>query len=235
MLPTWMERSFLERESYVVIKLAINNRNLRKCFLILNASIVRSIKGCNMTSDKIVVGLAGMPGSGKSLVVATARLEGYGVVVMGDVVREETEKRGLELNPQNIGKVMLAMRRKGGARVVANKCVPKIERKRSGKVIVDGIRSLSEVDAFKRHFANFSLIAVHASAEARFNRLYRRRRSDDPDGWDLFHERDTRELGVGLGNAIAMAEYIIVNEGDRNAAKARAKKVLWRIERKWKR
>ena len=54
-----------------------------------------------MTAEKIVVGLTGMPGSGKSLVVAAARLEGYDVVVMGDVVREETKKRGLELNPKN--------------------------------------------------------------------------------------------------------------------------------------
>ena len=201
----------------------------------MNAAIVRIIKGCNITADKIVVGLAGMPGSGKSLVVTAARLEGYGVVVMGDVVREETEKRGLELNPKNIGKVMLELRKNGGASVVADKCIPKIERKRSGKVIVDGIRSLSEVDAFRKHFPRFSLIAVHASAEVRFNRLYRRRRSDDPDGWEVFNERDMRELGVGLGNAIAMAEYVIVNEGNRDAAKARAKKVLWRIERQWKR
>lgn len=206
-----------------------------KCFLILNAANVRLKKGCNMKADKLVVGLAGMPGSGKSLVVAAARLENYAVVVMGDVVREETEKRGLELNPKNIGEVMLELRKKGGTSVVADECIPRIERKRSGKVIVDGIRSLSEVNAFRRHFRNFSLIAVHSSSEARFNRLYCRHRSDDPDGWELFHERDMRELGVGLGNAIAMAEYIVVNESNRNAAKTRAKKVLWRIERKWKR
>lgn len=187
-----------------------------------------------MTADKIVVGLTGMPGSGKSLVVEAARLEGYSVVVMGDVVREETKKRDLELNPKNIGKVMLELRKNGGASVVADKCIPKIERKKSGKVIVDGIRSLDEVEAFKNHFPKFSLIAVHSSSEARFNRLHRRRRSDDPDGWELFHERDKRELSVGLGSAIAMAEYIIVNENNRNAAKAKAKRVFWRIERKWK-
>ncbi|TRO51100.1 flagellar hook-basal body complex protein FliE [Candidatus Bathyarchaeota archaeon] len=188
-----------------------------------------------MANDKIVVGLAGMPGSGKSLVVSVARLQGYSVVIMGDVIREETGKRGLELNPKNIGNVMLELRKSGGASVVADKCIPKIERKRSGKVIVDGIRSLSEVNVFKKHFPKFTLIAVHSSSEERFNRLYRRRRSDDPDGWELFHERDMRELSVGLGNAIAMAENIIVNENNRNAAKAKAKKVLWRIERKWMR
>jgi dephospho-CoA kinase len=187
-----------------------------------------------MTNDKIIVGLAGMPGSGKSLVVKVARMIGYGVVVMGDVVREETRKRGLELNPNNIGKVMLELRKNSGANVIAAKCIPKIKRKRRRKVVVDGIRSLSEVEAFKEHFPKFSLIAVHSSSETRFKRLYRRRRSDDPDGWELFHKRDMRELSVGLGNAIAMAEHIIINENNRNVARAKTRKVFWRIEQKWK-
>jgi dephospho-CoA kinase len=187
-----------------------------------------------MNADKIVVGLAGMPGSGKSLVVETAVEMGYGVVVMGDVIREETLKRGLELNPKNIGRVMLELRKKGGDSAIADRCIPKIKQHESGKVIVDGVRSLSEVDAFKKCFINFSLIAVHASPETRFNRLYHRRRSDDPEGWELFHERDMRELGVGLGNAIAMAEHLIVNEDNKDDTRAAVKKIIGRIERKWK-
>jgi dephospho-CoA kinase len=188
-----------------------------------------------MNAEKLVVGLAGMPGSGKSLVVEAAVDMGYSVVVMGDVIREETQQRGLELNPQNIGQVMLELRKKGGASVVADKCVPKIEQQDSGKVIVDGLRSLSEVNAFKQRFTNFSLMAVYASPETRFNRIFCRKRSDDPDGWDVFHERDMRELGVGLGNVIAMAEYLIINENSKckGNTKAAAKKFLQRIERKW--
>jgi dephospho-CoA kinase len=190
-----------------------------------------------MNADKVVVGLAGMPGSGKSVVVETAVEMGYGVVVMGDVIREETQRRGLELNPQNMGRVMLELRKEGGASVIADRCIPKIEQQVSGKVIVDGVRSLYEAEAFKKHFSSFSLMAVYASPETRFNRLYRRKRSDDPDGWEVFHERDVRELGVGLGNAIAMAEYLIINEYSKSKdnTKAAAKKFLRRIERKWKR
>jgi dephospho-CoA kinase len=187
-----------------------------------------------MNADKIVVGLAGMPGSGKSLVVKTAQQEGYAVVVMGDVIREETQKCGLKLTPKNIGKVMLELREKGGNSIIADKCISKIEQQKSGKVIVDGLRSLSEVDAFKAHFSKFSLIAVHASPETRFNRLYRRRRSDDPDGWELFHERDLREFSVGLGNAIAMAEHFIINENKRTDVKIKVKETLRIIEEKWK-
>lgn len=186
-----------------------------------------------MNADKLVVGLVGMPGSGKSLVVDAAQQEGYAVVVMGDVIREETQKRGLELNPTNIGNVMLGLRKTGGDSVIAEKCIPKIVQQVSSKVIVDGLRSLDEADAFKANFAKFSLMAVHASPETRFNRLYRRGRSDDPDGWELFHNRDARELSVGLGDAIAMAEYVILNEKNRDLTRAMVREALRRVEGKW--
>ena len=70
-------------------------------------------------------------------------------MVMGDVIREETTKRGLDLTPQNVGKVMLELRAEGGNTVVASKCIPKIEEQTGDKVLVDGLRSLYEVDAFK--------------------------------------------------------------------------------------
>ena len=186
-----------------------------------------------MNADKLVVGLAGMPGSGKSLVVETAREQGYAIVVMGDVIREETAKRGLELTPQNVGKVMLQLRVESGNTVVAQKCVPKIDEQASTKVLVDGLRSLYEVDAFKEHFAKFTVAAVHASPETRFNRLFSRRRSDDPYGWEVFSERDMRELSVGLGNVIAMAQQLIVNDNSVEEVKGAIKEALGRIEAKW--
>jgi dephospho-CoA kinase len=186
-----------------------------------------------MNADKLVIGLVGMPGSGKSLVVEAAQQEGYAVVVMGDVIREETQNRGLELNPKNIGKVMLELRKTGGNSVIAEKCIPKILQQENSKILIDGLRSLHEADAFKAHFAKFSLIAIHAAPETRFKRLYCRGRSDDPDGRDVFHERDARELSVGLGNAIAMAEYFIINEKSRDAARAKVKETLRMVEKKW--
>ncbi|MGD0203457.1 MAG: AAA family ATPase [Candidatus Bathyarchaeia archaeon] len=186
-----------------------------------------------MYADKIVVGLAGMPGSGKSLVVETARELGYAIVVMGDVIREETVKRGLDLTPHNVGKVMLQLRADGGVTVVAQKCIPKIEEQASTKVLVDGLRSLYEVEAFKAHFAKFSLVAVHASPETRFSRLFNRRRSDDPSGWEVFRDRDMRELSVGVGNVIAMAEQMIVNDNSVEEIKPKVAETLRRIEEKW--
>ena len=187
-----------------------------------------------MNADKLVVGLAGMPGSGKSLVVDAARELGFAVVVMGDVIREETAKRGLDLTPANVGKVMLQLRADGGNKVVAQKCIPKIEEQSSSKVLVDGLRSHFEVEAFKIYFKRFSVMAVHASPETRFSRLSNRRRSDDPSGWEVFYERDMRELSVGLGNVIALSERMIINEDSPEEVRGQVLKCLRRIEQKWK-
>lgn len=184
-------------------------------------------------NDKLVLGLAGMPGAGKSLVVAVAKVNGYSVVVMGDVVREEAAKRNLKPSPENLGRVMLELRQSEGANVIAKRCIPKIEKAIERKIIVDGVRSLSEVEEFKKHFPKFTLIAIQASPETRFKRLYRRQRSDDPASWEIFQERDRRESNVGLEQAIAAAEHIIINEEELSAVKKKIKEVLRKVEEKW--
>jgi len=163
--------------------------------------------------EKIVVGVAGMPGAGKATVKELVQKMGYSVVVMGDEIREETKRRKLKPTPENMGLVMLELRKKEGPCVVAKRCIPKIEKAKGRIVIVDGIRSPHEVEEFKKHFPNFTLFAVHASPRTRFQRLFKRKRSDDPKNWETFMKRDLRELDVGLGNAIATADYMIVNEG----------------------
>ncbi|MEM2118887.1 MAG: AAA family ATPase [Candidatus Bathyarchaeia archaeon] len=187
-----------------------------------------------MAPEKLVVGIAGLAGSGKSLVVNVAVREGYAVVVMGDEVRAEAKKRNLELTPENLGRLMLELRQKEGNAAIAKRCIQKIKSATREKVVVDGVRSLDEVAEFKKHFPNFTLIAVHSSPETRFKRLYHRQRSDDPQNWQTFQERDLRELGVGLGNAIALAEHVIVNEATPEQAKAKAAQILKKVEARWK-
>lgn len=181
---------------------------------------------------KTVIGVAGMPGAGKSLVTRTAEEMGYSVVIMGDVVREETTKRGLKLTPENVGAVMLKLRDEEGPAVVAKRCIPKIENAKSDVVVIDGLRSLYEVEEYKRHFKNFVAIATHASPEARFQRLFRRKRSDDPQGWESFRQRDMRELSVGLGNVIATADYMIINEGPKIQTEKQIHNLLRKVTEK---
>ena len=163
--------------------------------------------------DKVVLGIAGMPGAGKGSFRRVIQRMSYPIVVMGDVVREEAKRQKLVLTPENLGKVMLQLREVEGAAAVAKRCISKLIDARGEVVVVDGIRSLHEVEEFKKHFHNFTLIAIYSSPRTRFQRLSLRRRSDDPESWETFAQRDLRELGVGIGTVIAMADYVIVNEG----------------------
>jgi len=176
--------------------------------------------------DKVVVGVAGMPGSGKGLFRRTVQRMGYPVVIMGDVVREEVKQRNLKPTPENLGKTMLNLRELDGPAAVAKRCIPKLKKATDRIVVIDGIRSLAEVEEFKKHFPNFILIAIHASPKARYQRLSRRRRSDDPTNWDTFMERDLRELGVGMGAVIAAADHTIVNEGTVAQLKKKIQQVI---------
>jgi dephospho-CoA kinase len=186
-----------------------------------------------MNNEKIVIGVAGMPGAGKSVVRQVVREMDCSVVVMGDVVRLEAKKRKLRPTPENLGMIMLKLRKERGSAVVADRCLAKVQRSDKDVVVVDGIRSLDEVKAFRRRFPKFILMAIHSSPRTRFERLSRRRRSDDPRGWDTFLKRDLRELRVGLGNAIATADYLVVNEGTRKEFMRKIREVLRDMIAKW--
>ncbi len=158
-----------------------------------------------------IVAVTGMPGAGKSTAAQALVKLGWRRVVMGDVIRAETKKRGLGSNAKNTGAVMKMLRKERGEAAVAELSLEAISKTGTDRVVVDGIRSMAEVEAF-REKAAVILVAVHASPARRFELLKERGRSDDPLTHDMFVERDRRELGVGIGKAIALADETISNQ-----------------------
>lgn len=163
-----------------------------------------------------VIFIAGMPGSGKSEAVRVFRSHGLAVVNMGDVVREEARRRGKTETPESLGEVSVSLRSEYGEEEIARRCIDRIKKELSqGKnVIVEGVRSLQEIRYFKNNLKDdFSILAIHSSPRTRYKRLKARGRGDDPANWKTFEERDLRELGYGMGSAISLADYMVVNEG----------------------
>jgi len=157
--------------------------------------------------------ITGMSGSGKTTLASYATEYGYRVTTMGDVIRDLARERGLEPTPRNLSHMAQGIRKEGGNAAVAEKCIEKLKSEGSSKVAVDGIRSLDEVEAFRRAFGDTLLLAVYSSPTTRFLRLKKRGRSDDAGDWEIFYQRDLRELGFGVGSAIALADRMIINEG----------------------
>ncbi len=181
-----------------------------------------------MASTKTIICLTGMPGAGKGIVSEIARVKGIPVYVMGDVVREEATRRGLPHKPHILNAIAQELREKEGPAAVAKRIASRIAESKSKIVLIDGVRSLYEIDVFKK-YGDIVIIAVHASPKTRFERLRKRNRPGDPKTWEEFVSRDFLELGFGIGNVIALADYMIVNEEDKDKAVEYADKILERL------
>lgn len=161
-----------------------------------------------------VIGVVGLPGSGKSETAAVARELDIPVVTMGDVIRKACRDRGLD-PAEHHGSVARALREEGGKGAIAERSLPVIENALddSHAVLVEGIRSGVEVEHFEGAFGDsFSLVAIEAPFEMRAERIEARGR-DMPasEGGESLEARDERELGFGMDAAIERADITIGN------------------------
>lgn len=181
------------------------------------------------SGPRTIVVLAGMPGAGKSLASTVAKQSGIPVFVSGDVIRLEAKKRGLEPTRNNLGRLMLEIRKKEGMEAVAKRLLPLIEETVSPVVVYEGARNMEEIDELEKHYTVFR-VAIHASPRSRYQRLLRRKRRDQPKNWKQFLERDNRELRVGLGRVISLADRMIENEETKGQLKTQTRRVLKKIQ-----
>jgi dephospho-CoA kinase len=174
---------------------------------------------------KTVLVIVGMPGAGKSLASVVAKSMGLRVFVSGDIIRAEAKRRALKPSKENLGRLMLALRRGEGMGAVAKRLVPILDLMRDRFFVYEGARNVEEIDELRKRY-RVIVVAIHASRQSRFERLLKRKRSDRPRNSKDFSERDQRELRVGVGKVIALADRMVENEDTREDLKRRMKRVL---------
>jgi len=164
------------------------------------------VNGCIM---KILV-TTGMPGSGKEEFLKCCESRGAKIIRMGDIVRAKAREFGLDPSDSSVGTLANEERKRYGMDIWAKRTIPFVG---GDLVIIDGTRGPDEIRAFRHAFGDdLRVIAIHACAKTRFERQLARGRSDLPMTRAGFNLRDRRELDWGLGEAIALADYMIVNE-----------------------
>jgi len=160
-----------------------------------------------------VIGVVGLPASGKGEFSKIAAARGIPVVVMGDMIRNAVKSRGMDPTDANLGATAGKLRAERGMDAIARLCITEIRRQTAPLVLVDGIRGDAEVTLFRRVFPGFTLVSIDSSFETRLARIQERGRPDDFTSSDELRTRDTRELGWGLGNALDNADVHLSNDG----------------------
>ena len=174
---------------------------------------------------KLIV-TVGMPGSGKDELILVAHSIGLATLKMGDLVRDETRRRGLALTNANLGRVANEEREKHGPGVWAQRAMPKLT---ETKMLVDGCRSDHEVTVFRHNFGDLYVLGIFASPGTRYDRMIKRSRGDDGMSLQEFYDRDRRELKWGIGNAFSLADGMLINEGTLDEFKRAARDKLEEI------
>ncbi len=164
-----------------------------------------------------VFAFCGMPGCGKGVVADRLKEKGVPIYSMGDVVREHFRRECPGGPPEEAGPFANNQRELFGKEIWARRVIEKIERENSDGasiVMIDGLRSPFERGVFLERWKNsFRVVAIFCPPDIRYERLGNRGRGDDPSSREDFDRRDSRELGWGLGDLIALSDHMIPNVG----------------------
>ncbi|MBN1941451.1 MAG: AAA family ATPase [Candidatus Diapherotrites archaeon] len=161
----------------------------------------------------VLIAVAGMPGSGKSLAVEFFVRKGFERVYFGGIVVEETKKRFGSVSETKERETREALRKEHGMAAMAILSEPKLRKLvDSGKsVVIDDLMSWQELTFMREKFPDMILLVLFSSPKTRYTRLAVRKERPLAKGESA--ERDKSEIeNLHKGGTLAMADYTIINE-----------------------
>ena len=166
----------------------------------------------------LVIGAIGLNGSGKDTIISyiSKKLE-IPMITISDIVRKIALARNIEPTRENLTRISLEHIGKYGSDYFPKETIRMIDQKKWDAVGVAGIRSLVDVQVFKKKYGqSFVLILVEVSDPAtRFERVRNRGEPRDPRNFEQFAKQDEEEeKNFKLNAAIQEADYVVNNDGD---------------------
>jgi dephospho-CoA kinase len=161
-----------------------------------------------------IIAVIGMCGSGKTEAVKFFVKNGHSKVYFGEVVMDEIQRLGFEVNEQNERKVREDLRKEFGMGAMAVKSLTKIDKFfSSGNVVIESLYSWEEFKIVKQKYGNaFKLLTIYTTKELRYSRLAKR--AIRPLAVIESESRDINEIeNLDKGGPIAFTDYLVMNDG----------------------
>lgn len=166
--------------------------------------------------DGVIVGLTGRNAAGKGAAAKYLQTKGFAYHSLSDVIREEVRRRGLEPTRDNLLATGRELRARHGTGYLAERILERLEPGQN--YVVDSFRHEDEVSVFRRA-ADFTLFAIKADPQIRFERIRSRGRENDPSTYEKFLELEKAEAtslqaeGQNLDATEALADVVVENNG----------------------
>jgi dephospho-CoA kinase len=162
-----------------------------------------------------IIAIVGMPGAGKSVAAEFFRKKGIPILRFGDQTDISLKELNLERNEKNERYVREKLRKELGMAAMAKKIEPRIldAEKSHATIILDGLYSWEEYIYLTNKFPQLKLLCIWAPSGVRYARLAHR--PVRPLTLEEAKSRDIAEIEkLNKGGPIAIADYIITNNGD---------------------
>lgn len=165
-----------------------------------------------MTKHRRLIGLTGTNAAGKGEAAAFFRHRGFAYFSLSDVIRDELKCKGLDPDRNNLIRTGNALRQQFGSDVLARRVLEKV----TGDSVIDSIRNPDEIEFLRRH-DDFTLLAIDAPLEFRFERARKRGRNESALTLEEFQAKENEErtddpAGQQLTQVMRMADHIILND-----------------------
>jgi len=181
----------------------------------------------------MIIGVTGTICCGKGEFTRLLVSKGFVKHAYGDVVREEAEKRGIEINRKNLQRLGDEGRKEENG-IWAERLKKRIEKGKN--FVVDGFRYPDQVEAFKV-FDDFILISIDAPIEKRFEWSVLRKREENPKTIEEFKEADRRDLegykdgsGQNTEGCFLLAQEKIINGGSLQELMRKSEELLEKLK-----
>lgn len=168
-----------------------------------------------MNKEKLILGLVGMPGAGKTEASSYLQKKGIPFVRFGQITEDEVLRLKLPLTQENERLAREKIRREEGMGAYAFRAKPRIDEflKTHDTLVIDGLYSWEEYTFLRKEFSELLLIHIYAEPKKRYERLLKRPiRALSREELRL---RDVAELEkLNKGGPIAIADYLVENNSD---------------------
>jgi len=161
-----------------------------------------------------IICVVGMPSSGKTIVSDKAKQLGIFTLTFDDIVREEMQIKGIIYTKNNKRKMSEWFYK--NHKEMMRRIIDKItQSNNSDKIVIEGLISPKQIQDLKDRLnqEELSILAIHSSPKIRFER---RNQNIDYYMLDYKNIKESDNIGIkmGLSEVIAMADHMIINDGD---------------------